>query len=123
MAHLSDNQALCPESVMVLLKDISEIHIVWVRLHPCFLHSHVDVHQYSQVLWCLCDNGLCCLVQRGQWTYPVLAAGHLQTVPWYVLGISSIHDIVCCCEKLALLLILKYLSQKEAESTTAFAGI
>ena len=62
------------------------------------------------------------LVQRRQWTYPILAAGHLQPVPRYILGISSVSDILCSRDKLAILLIPKHLSQEEAESTFVHAG-
>lgn len=62
------------------------------------------------------------LVQWGHWTYPILAAGHLQAVPWYILGIVPIADVLCSRDKLAILLITKHLSQEEAESTFVHAG-
>ena len=38
--YLADLKAVLSEFVMVLFKDVSEVHIVRVLRHPGFLHMH-----------------------------------------------------------------------------------
>ena len=108
---------------MILLEDISQVHVVGIRLHARFLHRHANhgvvVSKSMVSLHC---SGCVLLVQRGHGAYPILAAGHLQPVPRYILGISAVYDILCSRDKLAISLILKHLSQDQADSITVSAG-